>query len=138
MAGRVVGGNEAEGLIEECWGVALDHRLPAALKLAKLRHDKEFWDLPVIAALSVLASLTPGQSRLAAGFLKESVQLRVSDGDDTSTVIQVHDVVNAVTRASGRCCGEVDEGEEWEGEKKGEEEGGEEEEEEREGWNRRG
>jgi hypothetical protein len=46
----------------------------------------------------VLASTTPGQSRLAAEFLDEAVQLRRADRDDGGLeIVQYTDVVNAVT-----------------------------------------
>jgi len=99
-AGQVLLGTEIEGLIEQRWDLSLDQFLPKALKPLKLKPEKnnnEFWDPPVVAAIAVLASLTPGQSRLAAGFLEEAVQMRIGDGDDVSTVVQLGDAVNAVT-----------------------------------------
>ncbi|KAF1912689.1 hypothetical protein BDU57DRAFT_458564 [Ampelomyces quisqualis] len=88
---------ECEGLIEQRWRMTIDHFLPEGMKPAKLKTGGKFWDKKVVAGLAVLSSLTPGQARLAMEFLEEAVQLRVTDGVETDSVIQSVDVVNAVT-----------------------------------------
>jgi hypothetical protein len=88
---------ECEALIEQRWHSTIDHLFPDTLKPTKLKPAGKYWDPKVVAALSVLSSLTPGQARLAVEFLEEAVQLRVSDGQDKSPGVQVRDVVNAIT-----------------------------------------
>jgi hypothetical protein len=88
---------ECEALIEQRWRLNIERFLPDAMKPTKVKIAGKPWDSKVVAALSVLSSLTPGQARLAAEVLEEAVQLRVTDGHDTSPVVQLQDVVNAVT-----------------------------------------
>jgi hypothetical protein len=98
---RLPGSKEAEDLIMQRWATSLDHFLPSACKPAKLKPSptaNEFWDPHAVGAIAVLASTTPGQSRLAAEFLDEAVQLRRADRDDGGLkIVQYTDVVNAVT-----------------------------------------
>ena len=71
--------------------------MPESIKPAKLKTGGKFWDDKVVAGLAVLSSLAPGQARLAMELLEEAVLLRVTDGVETDPVIQLVDVVNAVT-----------------------------------------
>jgi hypothetical protein len=88
---------ECESLIEQRWGMNIDHFLPDAMKPAKFKTAGKYWDDQVAAGLAVLSSFTPGQARLAAEFLGDAIQMRVTDGIDTSPVVKFEDVVNAVT-----------------------------------------
>lgn len=88
---------DLEALFEQRWTTSLDHLLTDAMKPPKLKTSGTFWDPPVVAALSVLASFTPGQSRLAVEHLEEAVHLRVNDADDISQVLQLGDVTNAIS-----------------------------------------
>jgi hypothetical protein len=88
---------ECEALIEQRWGMNIDHFLPEAMKPSKLKTSGKYWDAQVVAALSVMSSFTPGQARLAAEFLGEAVHLRLTDGVDTSPIIKFVDIINAVT-----------------------------------------
>jgi hypothetical protein len=88
---------ECEALIEQRWRLSIDHFLPDNMKPAKLKTSGKFWDEQVVAALAVLSSLIPGQARLAAEFLEEAVQMRITDGVETSPLLQLTDVDNAVT-----------------------------------------
>jgi hypothetical protein len=88
---------ECEALIEQRWYLSLDRFLPDSMRPAKLKTSGKFWDEQVVAALAVLSSLTPGQARLAAEFVEEAVQMRVTDGVETSPLLRLADVHNAVT-----------------------------------------
>jgi hypothetical protein len=88
---------ECESLIEQRWGMNIDHFLPDAMKPAKFKTAGKYWDDQVAAGLAVLSSFTPGQARLVAEFLGDAIQMRVTDGIDTSPVVKFEDVVNAVT-----------------------------------------
>jgi hypothetical protein len=88
---------ECETLIDQRWRTSIDHFLPDTMKPSKLKlTPSTYWDSHVVATLTVFSSFTPGQARLAADFLNEAVQLRIGDQVDTSAVVQVQDVVNAV------------------------------------------
>jgi hypothetical protein len=87
---------ECEVLIEQRWRLSIDHFLPDSMKPAKLKVIGKFWDEQVVAGLAVLSSLTPGQARLAAEFLEDAVQLRITDGVEISPVLRSTDVNNAV------------------------------------------
>lgn len=87
---------ESDALIEQRWRTTVDHFLQDSMKPAKVKTAGKFWDEKVVAGLAIMSSLMPGQAQLAIEFLEEAVQLRVSDGVETSPLIQVEDVVNAV------------------------------------------
>jgi hypothetical protein len=97
ILGEDVDVKEAESLIEQRWRTNIDHFLPSNMQPSKLKTNGKFWDPQVIAGLSVLSSFTPGQARLAAEFLEEAVQLRIGDGVDTSSIVQLQDIANAIT-----------------------------------------
>lgn len=88
---------ESEGLIEQRWRTTIDHILPDGMKPNKIKTAGKFWDEKVIAGLAILSSMMPGQAQLAIEVLEEAIQIRVTDGVDTSSLVQLGDIVNAAT-----------------------------------------
>ncbi|KAH7396510.1 hypothetical protein DE146DRAFT_39868 [Phaeosphaeria sp. MPI-PUGE-AT-0046c] len=87
---------ESDALIEQRWRTTIDHFLQDSMKPTKIKTAGKFWDDKVVAGLAIMSSLMPGQAQLAIEFLEEAIQLRVSDGIDTSPLIQFEDILNAV------------------------------------------
>jgi hypothetical protein len=94
---EVFDSGESEALIEQRWRLSIDHFLPDSMRPAKLKTSGKFWDEQIVSGLAVLSSLAPGQARLAVEFLEEAVHLRITDGVETSPLVRLVDVNNAVT-----------------------------------------
>lgn len=88
---------ESEAAIEQRWRTTIDHFLPDGMKPSKVKTAGKYWDEKVIGGLAIMSSAMPGQAQLAIEFLEEAVQLRVTDGVDTSPVVQLEDILNAIT-----------------------------------------
>ncbi|KAH8725152.1 hypothetical protein GQ44DRAFT_239964 [Phaeosphaeriaceae sp. PMI808] len=87
---------ECEALIGQRWFSELHSALPKSIRPKKFKVDGKIWDENVLAALALLSSLTLGQRGLAGESMERAVKFRVADGDDTSSVVQYQDVMNAV------------------------------------------
>jgi hypothetical protein len=88
-----------ETTIEKCWGIAVEHFLPTPMKPAAAKFSSRSCDPDTLASLSILASFTNGQSRLALDVLEEAVALRTQEdqGEDKDHALRKDDVLNAVT-----------------------------------------
>lgn len=88
---------ESEALIEQRWRLTIDHLLPDSMKPTKIKTAGKFWDDQVVAGLVVLSSTMPGQAQLAIDNLEDAIQIRITDGVETSPLVQLGDIINAVT-----------------------------------------
>ncbi|KAI4950107.1 hypothetical protein J4E91_004763 [Alternaria rosae] len=91
---------EFEDQIQKCWGVAVSDFLPTSMKIYNAnKYSSKACDIETLAALSITASFTQGQSRLALEVLEEAVALRTEEdqGDDKDPALRKDDVLNAIT-----------------------------------------
>lgn len=91
-----------ETLIQDRWGISLDALLPPSMKPSTGKYTSTTHASALapatLAALSLFASCTHGQPRLACEVLSEAVALRTEEDqtEDRDPVLRMDDVLNAL------------------------------------------